>query len=154
MGEAVLLASGEGRPVDLGPAGSGTVKAGPDATDDTVGVWEFTLKPGGPPPPPHLHRRTHEFLYVLDGEAEVAVGERTALTSAGAFACLPPGTVHGIAASGQGPCRVLVVASPASLHQAVVDAFQRLLEGGPPDEQQLALVFAGADIEFPRPSGT
>jgi quercetin dioxygenase-like cupin family protein len=77
--------------------------------------------------PPHRHRAYAEQLYVLDGEFTVWAGGRKAVLRPGDDLLIPAGTAHAVAATGGGPGRALVVASPSG--------FARLItEAGTPDE--------------------
>ena len=77
--------------------------------------------------PPHRHSAYAEQLYVLDGEFTVWAGGRKAVLRPGDDVVIPPGTAHAWHATGDGPGRALVVASPS--------AFARLVtEVGTPDD--------------------
>ena len=74
------------------------ILASGDETDDQYGV--FTAKaPRGDRIPAHVHYRTHEFFYIVDGEISVWMDDqadyhiKTTLTK-GDFAFVPAGTVH------------------------------------------------------------
>jgi quercetin dioxygenase-like cupin family protein len=69
-----------------------------DETSDQYGAW--TMKaPRGERIPAHVHHRTHEFFYVIDGEISVWMDDqadyhsKTTLTT-GDFAFVPIGIVH------------------------------------------------------------
>jgi quercetin dioxygenase-like cupin family protein len=51
------------------------------------------VPPGGGPAP-HVHERTGETFYVVNGELEVLMGDTTFTASAGDVVFLPRGTVH------------------------------------------------------------
>ena len=96
---------------------------------DTEGRYDLVegWLPAGSQVPPHLHRRYSEQIYVLDGELTVWAGGRKAVLRSGDDFLIPAGTAHAVAATGDGPARALVVASPSG--------FARLItEAGTPDE--------------------
>jgi mannose-6-phosphate isomerase-like protein (cupin superfamily) len=67
------------------------------ATDDeTGGAFDFVLSNmrSGTEPPPHVHTREHEFMYVLDGQIDVYVGNRLFQVGPGECAFLPLGRPH------------------------------------------------------------
>ena len=71
---------------------------------------ETTPPQGGPPP--HIHHLEDELIYVLEGEVELLVGERTIRETAGASAYAPRGILHTFKNVGTSPSRVLVVFTP------------------------------------------
>ena len=77
---------------------------------------EFFL-PSGLGPRPHRHGTHDELFYVLDGEVEFLVGERSALLEPGSVAHIPPNTVHGFWNPTSETARFLLIATPAGLHQ-------------------------------------
>jgi quercetin dioxygenase-like cupin family protein len=95
-------------------------------TEGRYDLVEGWLAPGTPTPP-HRHRRYAEHLYVLDGEFTVWAGGLEAVLRPGDDFLFPAGTAHAVAATGDGPGRALIVASPSG--------FARLItEAGTPDE--------------------
>jgi quercetin dioxygenase-like cupin family protein len=89
------------------------IKATGEETGGAFFVAEVVLEARFPGPPPHRHERLHETLYVLDGELTMVLdGEETVLR-AGAFASIPPGTVHTFRNDGERPVRGLNVNAPA-----------------------------------------
>lgn len=69
-----------------------------DETEDQYGAWTMKAPPGDRIPA-HIHHRTHEFFYVVDGEITVWMDDqaeyhsKTTLTT-GDFAFVPAGIVH------------------------------------------------------------
>ena len=77
--------------------------------------------------PLHRHAAYAEQLYVLDGEFTVWAGRRKVVLRPGDDLLIPAGMAHVVAATGDGPGRALVVASPSG--------FARLItEAGTPDD--------------------
>jgi len=88
---AVVLGAGEGKALSV-LGDSYTYKA---AKEDTAGAYalvEHTVAGDGPPP--HIHTAEEEAFYVLEGELNVLVWDRTVTATTGAFVLVPHGTVH------------------------------------------------------------
>ncbi len=65
------------------------------ADGKATGSYEVFLQSGpeGAGPPPHFHP-WDEAYYVLEGQIDVLLGDRTTTLSAGEFVHIPRGTVH------------------------------------------------------------
>jgi quercetin dioxygenase-like cupin family protein len=61
---------------------------------------------------PHSHPGQDKLYVVLEGEAEVQVGEEKQFVSAGAAAFAPSGVLHSIRNCGQGRLVVMAVLAP------------------------------------------
>jgi quercetin dioxygenase-like cupin family protein len=95
--EPIVLGPGEGEPL-----GASVVKAaGPD-----LSLLEFELQPGGEIAP-HLHRGQSDSFYVLEGEVEFRVGDRTVTGTPGTFVLSPAGVVHSLRNPGEKTARLL-----------------------------------------------
>lgn len=64
--------------------------------DDTGGAFDLVLSHmrSGTEPPPHVHTREHELMYVLDGQLDVYVGSNVFQVGPGECAFLPLGKPH------------------------------------------------------------
>jgi quercetin dioxygenase-like cupin family protein len=109
--EALILRPGEGRQL---PIGRPTVTVKTDADTSPVAVFESEPPPGVPTAPPHLHHDYTEAFYVLAGEIEFRVAERTVRGTAGAFVHVPPGVVHGFHNPGPSQAKLLILVYPAT----------------------------------------
>jgi mannose-6-phosphate isomerase-like protein (cupin superfamily) len=90
------------------------------SSEDTAGAWslmEYTAPARFAGPAPHVHARTLELFYVLDGELSLESAGQLQVLSAGSLAMVPVGTPHRFANPGEHPCRFLVHASPAGLER-------------------------------------
>jgi quercetin dioxygenase-like cupin family protein len=74
---------------------------------------ELTFEPGWEGVDPHSHDDHVDSFYVLEGEVEFVVGERTLRGGAGTYVAIPRGVVHGFRNAGPGRIRVLNVHAPA-----------------------------------------
>ena len=91
--------------------------------------------------PPHRHSAYAEQLYVLDGEFTVWAGGRKVVLRPGDDLLIPAGTAHVVAATGDGPGRALVVASPSGFARLVTKA-------GTPDEGDGVPPSAAPDMDL------
>jgi mannose-6-phosphate isomerase-like protein (cupin superfamily) len=82
--------------------------------DGAMTLFE-TESPPGAGPPLHLHEGQDEWLYVLEGEIRVRIGDDILPVRTGAFVFIPRGTVHCWQTVGSVPCRFLGFLSPAGM---------------------------------------
>lgn len=83
------------------------------AAQDTSGamcVFEFTGTNGGPR---HLHHQQDEWLYVIEGEILIHLGNETRHLRAGESAFIPRGTAHGWVSEDGRTAKVLDLYQPA-----------------------------------------
>lgn len=106
------------------------------ASQDTGGVFSLieTIEPPQGGPPPHVHRDVDEMLYVLEGEVEFVVGERTIRAGAGSCVHLPRGIPHTYKNIGTSPSRTLAVITPGGFEKFFVEVGEPATEGDPPPE--------------------
>ena len=69
-------------------------------------------------PPPHVHVRSDEVFYVLDGVVRVQLGESVFDAHAGQLVRVPPGTPHGFAVISE-TARFLNFYSPAAVDRMI-----------------------------------
>lgn len=90
------LATVEGRDIGSDSLSSGNV------------IWIKTeLKP-------HKHLTHSEHVYVIDGEAEMRLGDKTVKIKNGDIVFIPKGTVHAVKVTSKRPLKVLSVMAPHS----------------------------------------
>jgi quercetin dioxygenase-like cupin family protein len=70
----------------------------------------------GNDPPPHIHRREDEILYILEGEIAVSVGDRTIKGGPGTMIFLPRDVRHSFTTESEHG-RMLILLSPAGLER-------------------------------------
>ena len=98
------------------------------------------------------------MIYVLEGEVELLVGERTIRETAGASAYAPRGILHTFKNVGTSPSRVLVVFTPGGLDKFFLEASEEATEGssppeGEPDMGRLMELAQKYGLEVPLPPG-
>jgi len=123
---------------------------------DTSGAFavleEITPPQGGPPP--HMHSREDETFYVLEGELEFRVSDRTLLATAGSVIYGPRGILHTFKNVGTTPSRILVLVTPAGLEKMFEELGEPVTDPssppeGPPDIERLMAVNRKYGVEIP-----
>lgn len=133
------------------PAGAGTAwdvvgekitcLAGGGQTGGAYAVVE-EVSPPNSGPPLHLHERTDEIFYVLEGEYEVTCGERTFRAARGTMFIVPKRVPHTLRNAAATASRVLVVHVPAG--------FEKFFEAadGVTDRDRLLRIAEAHDVRF------
>lgn len=102
--------------------------------------------PKGSAPIPHVHNFTDEWFYILDGELEAVVADKTIVANKGDTLWIPRGTVHSFKVTSD-VCRVLNGYEPAGVEQIIKGLSQpaerRELppQSAKPDDKALTLLF-------------
>jgi len=138
----VVLGAGEGKTISV-LGDSYTYKAAKEETGGAYALIEGTVVGDGPPP--HIHTTEEEAFYVLEGELNVLVGERTVTATAGAFVLVPRGTVHTFSKAGTASAKILIIISPAG--------FEKFFEeiAGPPDLEKIMALAPKYHLEIVGP---
>ncbi len=110
----MVLGPGEGKMVPV-PGHKITHKVSGADTDGAYSLLEVELDGDGPPQ--HIHKTEDEAVYVLEGEINVLLGERTTRMKAGAFVLIRRGTVHAFSRVGEKPAKVLAIFTPAGFEK-------------------------------------
>jgi mannose-6-phosphate isomerase-like protein (cupin superfamily) len=113
-------------------------------TGGVYSVSEIVFQPSGHGTPLHVHHREEELYYVLEGQLEVRVGERKFLLESGGSVLLPRGVPHKVWPIGNVTTRVLMVVSPPTLIDMLVELDRLNASGEMNDEamQRLAKEYA------------
>ena len=90
-----------------------TFLATADETRGQFALIEATARKGNVPPR-HVHHREEETFYVLEGEMNVTVGDRTFKATPGTLVCLPRDVAHSFAIESE-QLRTLILLTPAGL---------------------------------------
>jgi mannose-6-phosphate isomerase-like protein (cupin superfamily) len=94
----------------------------------SIVIHVLTLEPGFAATE-HHHPAEEEFFFVLEGELEMTIGNKTAIAGPGTFAYAPPYCTHAFRPHGDVTCRVLHWNSPGG-HERLGAANQRLASQG------------------------
>ncbi len=143
--EPIVLGPGEGRVFPFGPREM-IVKA--DETTSDFALFESELEPGVPPAAPHRHRDLLESFYILRGQYDFRLGERTERLVAGSFVMVPPGVVHGFGNPGPGSAKMLGIVSAARGLRLVEEFGALLARGRARNLDEARAVFAKYDSEL------
>lgn len=132
-----------------------TVRASAQSTAGAFDLIEIVM-PEGTSPPPHIHRREDEFVYVLDGQITFTCGEQTIRAERGAFVFLPRGMAHTFRVEGPGTAHVLYLFVPAGFKDFFKEMGEPACERSLPPPQtldlaKLHLVAAKYGVEMLRP---
>ncbi|MBD1877497.1 MULTISPECIES: cupin domain-containing protein [unclassified Coleofasciculus] len=143
----IVLAPGEGRHLTIGNS-EATFKAVGADTHGNLGLFEFSLEPDGTGAQPHIHRQMEEMFYVLEGEVEILVGDRTVKGQPGAFVLVPRGTPHGFANHSTKPAKLLIMFCPGGEREKYFEGLAELMKDGQkPDREALLELMRGFDQE-------
>ena len=146
MTDAYLLQPGEARSFPMGPDPVSVLLEG-SATNGAFSIIEGQLSPGIPGPPPHIHHDgLAEIWYVLDGDIEFLVGDRSIRSTRGGFAFIPPETIHTFSNVGTTPARWLGIFSPAN-GLDMVEELAPAFAGEMPDLDLMGRVFGKFQVE-------
>ena len=104
-------------------------------TGGSLGVVEMTTLPGAGPPV-HIHRRTDEAFYVLEGEYVITLGEQVATIGPGGFVFIPRGAPHAFKNVGAAPGRLLDIKAPGGWEQLF---YERLRLRDDPGAERVAM---------------
>jgi mannose-6-phosphate isomerase-like protein (cupin superfamily) len=137
-----------------------TYKVTSDQTGGAYSLFEVATKPGTGAPP-HVQYREDEAFYVLEGDYEFLVEDRTLRMPAGSLLYVPKGNLHVYKNVGEGMGRMLVSQTPGGLHERFSEevgeeARDRRRPRVPEHPESLARtseIAAGYGIEIPPPAG-
>jgi quercetin dioxygenase-like cupin family protein len=115
-------------------------------------IWEQQSPPGAMVPP-HIHQTEDEFIYLVEGELEVTIGETTYPVRPGDLVKMPRGVPHGIRMTGTAMTKSLWTVVPAGQMEAFFRALAALPTDQPPNPETFAKIFAEHDIVLLPPPG-
>jgi mannose-6-phosphate isomerase-like protein (cupin superfamily) len=124
---SIVLNAGEGKTISV-LGNPYTYKAAGEDTGGAYALIEHEVIGDGSPP--HIHTAEEEAFYVLEGELNILIGERTINAKAGAFVLVPRGTIHTFSKVGKSS-KLLVIISPAGFE----NFFEEI--AGPPDMEKI-----------------
>lgn len=89
-----------------------TTKATGDDTGNAYVLNEVTVRAETPPLPVHIHKNEEEGIYVIEGNINIEVGDRTVKGSPGSFVLVSRGTPHTLSLEGSASGKVMLIFSP------------------------------------------
>ena len=92
-----------------------TAKVGSSDARGAFCLNEVGVVPEAPPLPLHTHANEEESIYVLEGELNIELGDRTVKCSSGSLVLVPRGTAHTLSLAGTQSAKVLLIFSPAAI---------------------------------------
>src|SRR3990172_1415662 len=116
---------------------------------ETGGLYSLveTNTPPQAGPPLHAHHREDEGFYVLAGEFEIQVGDRTLRATPGTFAFLPREIPHRFQNVGPTTGKLLVTISPPGFEKFFEEG-HNLSQQGPPQITEVVALGRKYDLEF------
>jgi mannose-6-phosphate isomerase-like protein (cupin superfamily) len=108
----VLLPPGDGEAVIWPQGDQMLIKASAEHTAGTLAVVEYTMPPGTPAPPFHVHPETDEAWFVLAGELTMDLGSQQLTIGPGGFAFVPGHVPHTFSNEFAAPLRFLLICTP------------------------------------------
>jgi len=95
-----------------------------------------------------VHRTIEEIFCVFDGEFAIHAGERTEQVGPCVVVRVPPGMVHGFSNLGSAPATLLLIISPAGVHEGYFRELAAILaKPGTPDAAAIGALRARYDTE-------
>ena len=121
------------RPVDTGLAywGPGDRYTFLVTGEESAGAYfamEASVPPGGGPPP-HIHSREDETFYLIEGQIEFLLGDKTFTAGPGDFVNVPRGTVHRFHNTGTKSARMVLTFTPAGIEGFFEETLERAQNG-------------------------
>lgn len=161
--EGLLVPPGHGRTVHT-PAHAVTFKV-TGTHSRTASSFEVLVPPGFDVGA-HVHTRSEELFYVLEGELDVLAfeprirtpanwqrwesgsGHRVVRATPGTVIVVPPGCPHAFANPTDVPAKMFFQSSPPPDHERYFEELLEILDaGGPPDHEAIEELRARHDIE-------
>ena len=134
--EKIVVEPGSGRVVSM-PSTEAIFKVQGDQTSGAFSMAEIVLQPRSFTPP-HLHEKTDEVSYILEGELGVMVAEEEFQAAAGSFVVRPRGVPHALWNVTDRPVRLLDIYTPAGFELWFVELARLFSATPPPTLEQLA----------------
>lgn len=151
-----ILRTGEGRAAWV-VGDHYTVKASGEDTGGTFTLIEVLVPPQSGPPP-HVHHREDEALYILEGEFEVHIDEQRLTAGPGSWVRMAKGSPHYFKNTGSTLGKILILATPAGLDQFFLEAGREATDTSPesgaatPEDTERLVAVApkyGIEIKLP-----
>jgi quercetin dioxygenase-like cupin family protein len=140
-----VVPPGSGKPLHALGGVVTAIVVGAD-TGGAYTVLQQETRPGGGPPL-HRHSREDEGFFVVAGDFEFQVGERTFQAGTGTFVFGPRGIAHAFKCLGPAPGMMQVILTPPGF-EALFEEVDALSSQGPPDRAQLVALAGKYGVEI------
>jgi quercetin dioxygenase-like cupin family protein len=104
--------------------------------------WHALLPPGSFVPP-HIHPTQDEFIYMIEGELDLELGDQKSSAGPGDLIRLPMNEPHGLFNNGTAPVRCLFWVAPARKLRALFDKLHNLT-----DPAEVVRISAQHEVNF------
>ncbi|MGV3492009.1 MAG: cupin domain-containing protein [Devosia sp.] len=111
------------------PGGTMAVLATKEQTDGQLGVVAIELVPGTGPGPSITHQFSAETWYLIEGEVEFHVGDKSFVGGPGTFVSVDSGQPHGFVAKSNG--KLLVIFQPGGYEHFFMEWNETQVPKGP-----------------------
>jgi quercetin dioxygenase-like cupin family protein len=137
----LVLSPDEGETVWLRKLGIRFMIGG-DETQGNFALVEHPIGPRALAAPMHTHRYEDEYIYVLEGEVGVQIGEEVLLARLGDLVFKPRGVPHAFWNAADEPARALEIISPAGFERYFAELAPLFppANRGPLDEEAVGAV--------------
>ncbi|MBX7173894.1 MAG: quercetin 2,3-dioxygenase [Pyrinomonadaceae bacterium] len=98
-------------------------------------------------PPPHIHNHEDEVFYVVEGEFEILIGEKTIVAKKGDLAIVPRGTVHAFRNIGTENAKFWITVTPGGFEKFFEEVSRDAREM-PPDVEKIKAIGLKYGCEF------
>lgn len=129
MSLPIILQPGEGKSIAL-VTSTCTFKVTGKETHGHFGLFEFVMEPGASGASPHIHKQLTEIFYVIEGEVQLLLEQRTITATPGAMILVPESVPHGFSNPGAVRSKLLILFCPADSREQYFEGLARLTENG------------------------
>lgn len=151
--EAIIIQAGAGKALSM-RGSQMAYKAEGERPAGGPTFLEFTAAPGFNTRD-HVHRRIEEIFHVVEGEFQIRAGDRALRARSGDFVLVPPGVPHSFGNPTSDSAKMVLLISPAGVHERYFEELAELLaRPGPPDVQAIAELRMRYDTEQVSPLTT
>jgi quercetin dioxygenase-like cupin family protein len=141
----IVVLPGEGHTFSLGGSTFSLLVTG-EQTRGQFAVTLFSVPPEFSGPRPHVHERTYDVAFVLEGTLVFTFTDGRHEAPAGSLVVIPPGVPHTFSNPGATPARAAGLSIPGGFEHYFREIAESVAPGEPPDPATVAEVSARYDI--------
>jgi quercetin dioxygenase-like cupin family protein len=141
----IVVLPGEGHTFSLGASTFSLLATG-EQTHGQFAVTLFSVPPEFSGPRPHVHERTHDAAFVLEGTLVYTFVDGPREAPAGSLVVIPPGVPHTFSNPGTTPVRGLGLSVPGGFEHYFREIAESAPPGEPPDPAKVEEISARYDI--------